>query len=249
MQISGMHRASLALILLVALAGRAPAAAWVDDMDALLAQQPGSGKAVVDVLERLPLADRETPDYHWLLARAHRDAGQAGPAAEAVATYALLDPRGSRDLAEVRAWLARRGDELARAAQAARQRADLLVAVRAFLVAAKCNPALLSRDENDMGAEALAVVQRAIDAHPDRVAYRFQLGFFLYLSGKLELARDAWRAYLALERDPYRAWRARTWLARAEWELAPPSPVPAGSGPLGPSMDGLERTPGGAIGR
>lgn len=215
----------------------APTPAWMEELEPLLAQQPGSGGSVVEVLERLPLADRQTADYHAMLARALHAADRPGPAAEAVATCALLDPRRERDLGAVRRWLAARAQVLAQAARNANVRQDTRASTRALLEAGKCDPCVLAEDLS--GTEsALAGLDRAARRHPERPVLRFQSGFISYLHGQVDKAAADLRLYASVERDPYRSWRARVWLARVEWEIAQARPARAG-GAI--SMDGLER--------
>lgn len=211
----------------------------MEEIEPLLGQ-PGNGAAVVEVLERMPFADRQSADYHWMLARALRAADRPGPAAEAVALCALLDPRRERDLDAVRRWLAERAQVLAQAARDANSRQDARASTRALLEAGKCDPRVLAEDRS-AAESALGDLERAARKHPDRPALRFQSGFINYLHGQTDKAAADLRAYVAAERDPYRNWRARVWLERVDWEVAQArSAGRVGSGGA-ISFDGVER--------
>jgi len=234
-----MGKSVVVLCVMLATAACARASARLDDIEALLHDQPGNGRAIVEVLERLPLEERQTADYHRLLARACQAADQPGPAAEALATGALLGGAADGELAAVRAWLTARGHALARQAADARAAGDSRTALRAFLLAGKCLPDVLAEDAA-VTEQAFAALDRAAALHPDRPAYGFLSGFLGYLAGQMDRAAAGFRAALAAEKDPYRAWRDRLWMQRVSWEFAAANRrAPTADAP---SMDGLERT-------
>ena len=63
----------------------------------------------------------------------------------------------------------------------------------------------------------------------------------MYLAGQVEKAAPHLRAYLGLEKDAYRAWRARVWLDRMAFELDPKPLAKPPPGQQVPSFAGLEK--------
>lgn len=190
-------------------------------------------------LARLPLAKCTTVEYHVTVGRAAVRADAAAQVAEAVATAAILPPQVapgtigfvSEELPALREWLDKRGDELYERAMIAHDAHDLGSAVRAYLVAVKCSPALLAREDQGLGAIGLRALRKMVDRHPEKPDLKFQLGYYRYLFGDTSGAVSALEQHQGAESDPYRKWRGRTWLATMRADLSRGRLASASAGP------------------
>jgi tetratricopeptide (TPR) repeat protein len=233
----------LATLLATAWSTAAPAAAATPDpvhgADRLLhvqriAAEPGRGREALGRLERLPLAECQSMDYQMTLACAARDAGAASQAAEAVATITLLPARlesstigiFGHELTDLRAWLTATGESLYCQALSASATGDLKVAVKSYLVAIKCDQALLARDDRGLAKLGLQALRRMSERQPERPDLQFQLGYYSYLMGDIRGAVDAFEAHSRVQPLAYDRWRGALWLAAARAELGRLHPRP-----------------------
>jgi hypothetical protein len=184
---------------------------WLGEFEDRLAV-PAKAKDTVAWLAALPLEERQSADFHWAMARACQAADKAGPSAEAVALYSILPARPRRDLEPVKAWLAKKGEESFAMARTAQASGDMKTAVKRFLVAVKCNPSLLGEDDRGLRDMASGALGRLCDRNPTRPDYRYHLGFYGNLFGETPTAVEAYQAVVQMETDPYKKWRAQTWL-------------------------------------
>jgi hypothetical protein len=217
-----MHRPCVPffIALLLCLAAQAQAAAaWLAKFEQTMAD-PGAAPAALEMLRALPQGAKQTSDYHWALARAYQAADQPSAAAEAVATYGILPPNPPRDLTPIKNWLSERSNTLYSRATESIHAGDGKTGIKSFLQAVKCDPAVLVKDNAGVGDASLQALKRLVEKRPEKNDYRFQLGFISYLYGKSDVCEQALRAYIPREKDPYKAWRAHTWLGRIRWELA-----------------------------
>src|SRR5579862_4690956 len=100
-----IHRRLSGLIAIMILASAVHAdPAWMPDFDSRMAA-PGKSREALTLLESLPIADRQSAEYHWALATVYRALEKPAPAAEALATYSLLQPTSQRDVIPLHSWL------------------------------------------------------------------------------------------------------------------------------------------------
>lgn len=192
-------------------------------------------------LSRLPLAERTTVEHHVAVARAAASVDDAAQVAEAVGTAGLLPaqatPRSigfvSEELPPLREWLEKRADEYYESAVMALRSNDMKAAARSYLLAVKCNPALLGREDHGLAKLSLGALQRMVGRYPDRTDLRFQLGYYSYLLGDTGGAVTALEQHQTTQTEPYKKWRGQVWLAviRADRDLtraagAAPTPDP-----------------------
>src|SRR5947209_17413320 len=138
--------ARAALVLVLVTAGRPTPAqgdpGWLAGVEKDLAA-PGGGAKAVATLEAQPLAQRQTRDYHWALARALQADDKPGPAAQAVRVFDMLPPSTpGRDTSSVSKWLGKKGVEEYKAAIAAQEKGDRATAVKAYLRAVMLDSAV-----------------------------------------------------------------------------------------------------------
>lgn len=178
-------------------------------------------------LAKKPLAECQTVEYQLAVARAGRAAGAAGPVAEAVETAKLLPVTAggpstaeTAELADDRTWLEARGGDLYTKALEAQAAGDLKTAVKSYLLAVKCNQAVLGRDDHGLREIALGALRKMADKHPEKPVLRFQLGFYSYLFGDLTGAGAAFAAHDAAQTDPYLKWRGGLWIKAVEQDTA-----------------------------
>lgn len=183
--------------------------------EALLATPP----AALAMLEALPLSERQSQDYHWMLARAAHAADRPALAAEAAATATLLLPGAPRDFAPVRQWLATRARQ-AQARALAQASTHPALAAAAYLDAVKADGAVLADDDRGLRAGSLGLLREQRVHAPADPALAFELGWHLYFQGESAAARRAFAEAVPLEPDPYRKWRDQLWVDRLDREAA-----------------------------
>lgn len=197
------------------------ALAWLVATAACAAEPP----RLLDVQKRE--VDFRTLDHHLELATAARQAAAAGPAAEAVATMDLLPmaasprtvSRMTGELAEIREWLRQRSEDLYAEAMAARVANDFKVAVKRWLLAVKCDPSVMIRDDRGLKDLALGALRKAAAQPAPKPEIVFQLGRYSWLFGDLAAAAAAFEQHGALETDAYKRWRGQLWRDRMRTEL------------------------------
>jgi hypothetical protein len=226
---------------LCVLSAAVPEPGWLKEFESCMTQ-PGTAASGVGYLEKLTEAERRSADYHWALARAYQAVDKPCPAAEAIATYRILPAGTKRDLAPVVAWLATRSRASYERALAAHEAGDLKTAVKSFLVAVKCDPAVLSKDDHGLRALAGDALVRLVNRDPVRPEVRFHRAYYGVLFGETEAAVRGFEMLGMMETDLYKKWRAKVWLDRIRQDLkagnvlaavpppisdAPPPPEPS----------------------
>jgi hypothetical protein len=190
---------------------------WMVRAEALSAK--GSPKAAMALLAALPLSVRQTPDYHWELARVAQAAGDVDQAAEAHRLLTLLLPGCSRSLSPVSNWLqiqARRLFDQAMGEPKARRPAAATLYGRAV----KADSSLLAAPDRGLGELAVEGARAAAEARPAQPELARELGWQLYLQGRLTGARRAFDSCRSLTPDSLSKWKCQLWLDRIGREQA-----------------------------
>lgn len=208
----------------------------------------GAPQTLLDV-QKAPIAQTRTVEHHVLLGCAARDADQPALVAEAIAVVGLLPaqvaPRSlgmvGAELPRLREYLWSKAEQLYKKAIAAHDAGDLKTAVKSYLVALKCDPAVMSRDDRGLGKRGLEALRKVAAKPPERPDLKFQLGWYSHLFGDAAGAVAALEAHQAVQIDPYKLWRAGLWLARIRAEVnlsAAPAAQPGGAiAPTAPARD------------
>jgi hypothetical protein len=183
--------------------------AWMEQAQALCAR--GQARTALAQLAALPLAVRQSTDYHWELAQVAIGCGETRIVAEAHTLLTALLPGCTRSLASLPPWLSARAAELYTRALAARSTALYGAAVEA-------DGAILGRPDAGLAALTRDSARAAL-ARPTTPANERDLGWQLYLLGDVLTARSAFAA-AARDPDPYGSWLATLWLKRLDAEAA-----------------------------
>ena len=192
--------------------------AWLPAVEKLIAA-PGSGAAAVKQLEALPLADRQTRDYHWALARAYQADAKPGPAGDAARVMDMLPPGGTdRDLSAVSSWLKKTSVDEYKAAMAAQKKADKSNAVKSYLRAVTLDPAIQSKDDGGLRDLSMQMLDSAVAKKKGDAALLYKHGICCYLFGRPAESEASFDAYVKIETSPYAAWRGKLWLDKVRAE-------------------------------
>lgn len=209
-------------------------------------------KGMIELLEKEPQAQKDTPDFHARLAKWHHLAGNAEPAADEALIARLAGAPAAGPLAEVTPGLAREAKAKYDEAVAKLAAKDMKAAVQAYLQALKRDSAVLGRDDRGLRATAFEALKKSAARTPD-FAHRWKLALYAYLFGELETASTELKT-LAGGAPVEMTWRVGMLSAKVESELAqvkaddakaraastPPAPRDAGGSlpDLSPSPDG-----------
>ena len=186
------------------------------------------GKQAMADLAALPLKECTTVEYHVALGRAARHANAAAQAAEASATAGIMPAQVapsmiglvSAEMPVLREWLRRRADDLYEKSGTALAAGDRKTAVKAYLVAVKCDPAVLTRDDRGLGKLGMDALRALAAKHPEKAELAFQLGYYSWIFGDAAGAITALQAQQRSEKDAYKLWRGKLWLQVIQADVA-----------------------------
>ena len=218
---AGMMRLAFVCAVVAVLA--APAwcdPAWLAGVEKDIAA-PGGGANAIKTLEALPLADRQTRDYHWALARACQADNKPVPAGDAVAVFGMLPPATpSRDTSAVEKWIRTKATEEYKAAVEAQKKGDRANGVKGYLRAIELDPAIQGKDDHGLSDLSQKMLANAVQKKPTEPALRFKHAVCSYLFGRLSDAASSFDTYCKIEKSPYQAWRGKLWLDKVNAELS-----------------------------
>lgn len=206
-----MIRRLRVVTLVLALASCAPPARasgdpWRPTFEAL-SVQPGQERTAFDYLQRLPMEVKVTAAFHVALARSAKAVDNALWASRAVMVLDLfLRPTPPPDLGEIKAWLTAKGLRHHQLALAALSKGDDAGAAREYLVAVRCDQAVLGFDNRRLRESSYGVMDKLVRAHSDDPQYWGHLAFYSYFYGHLAAAREALQRGLVIQREPYMRW-------------------------------------------
>jgi hypothetical protein len=216
------RRFPILLAILVALSGAPSARA---DESALaraekLLEDPSRAKEAMELLAKLPLEQKQSVDYHHVLASACCAAGEVRDAAEALVTSALLPASPARSFESIRTRLAQSAKESFRLALEDQGRGNLTAAVKSYLIATKLDPSVLGQDDKGLRETALKGLAQAAAKSPERADHQYRLGFYAYLFGRPDDAVAPFEASVRLQTDPYLRWKNQLWFTKVQREVS-----------------------------
>jgi hypothetical protein len=190
---------------------------WTKQVEPLL-KEKGKGKDVLEIIQKLPIEERQSIEYHSALARASLDVQASEQAADALLMLGALTPDPRPKVAAVKAWTKGRADQqykLAVMAMAAKNK-DLKIASRAYLSAVRLDSGVLAQDDKGLRPICLKALRNTIEKQPDRADLYFKLAVYAHFVGEPVLALDSFRKGTALEQDPYLRWRNEAWIKKLQ---------------------------------
>lgn len=186
---------------------------WTAQVEPML-KEKGKGQAVLDVLLKLPIEERQSVEYHSALARAEADLLHQETAADALLMLSVLTQEARAEVAPVKAWLKKRADQQYKLALAGVLTKDLKTASRAYLGAVRLDSGVLALDDKGLRPLCLKALKNTIEKQPDRADLYFKLGVYAHFVGESVTATDSFRKGAALENDPYLRWRNEAWIKK-----------------------------------
>lgn len=184
-----------------------------------LLEDPSRAREALELLVKLPPAEKQSLDFHFLLASASCATGDVKEAAEALVTTAMLPANPARSFDAVRKKLSEAARESYRLALQEQASRNLTAAVKAYLIASKLDPATLGRDDKGLRDLALKGLAQAVAKAPERADHQYRLGFYTYLFGRPEESLKPFEAATKLQADPYLKWKNQLWLTRVQREV------------------------------
>jgi hypothetical protein len=192
---------------------------WMVEVEQKLASAE-TAKGAVAYLDALPLATKQTSDFQWAMARAAMAVGEVRLASRSIIAYEmLLVPNPKRDFTVVKRWLSQKGVEEHKLALEALKKGDKLESIRHYLVAVRCDQAVLGLDDHKLRKASKAVLDKLVQAKPDEIQRWQDLAFYSYFFGDIKGAKAALEQVQALAKDPYMIWFMQRALTRVNMEL------------------------------
>jgi tetratricopeptide (TPR) repeat protein len=191
---------------------------WTAQVDPLM-KDSTKAHQVIDIIQALPVEERQTPQYHVILAKSLHALLLQDAAADALLTLSLITSEPHPELDPIRNWLKKRADQEYKVAMAGRKIGDGKAAIKHYLHAVKLDSTTLSRDDQGLRTSSQKALQTAVEKHAERTDYLFLLGLFTYYAGDPTTAQQCFQKFVQLEKDPYLIWRGKIWTAKVEKEL------------------------------
>jgi hypothetical protein len=173
------------------------------------------GADAIAFLDGLKLADKQTSDFHWAMGRAAVAAKDVRRASRAVVVYdRLFTAVPPRDVGPIKKWLSEKGIAFHSSALKELQAGRKKEAVKDYLIAVRCDQAVLGLDDGNLRTVALKVLDKLVATHPEDVTHLLDQAFYNFFFGQEDLARKALLSAIAKEKDPYMKWLGNRVLQR-----------------------------------
>lgn len=172
----------------------------------------GQGQAVLDVLLPLPLAEKQTVEYHIAVARAYADVLKQYDAADALLMLGIIDRTPHPEVAPVQTFLKKRAGQSYILAMAAKKVNKPKDAVKAYMDAVRLDSTVLLKEDQGLREMALKAMRSTVEKRPERTDLHFLLGVYSQAAGESGTAIKSFQDCMIHEKDPYLRWRAEAWL-------------------------------------